>query len=273
MAMRRYRQVMCFAMALWLALPAGAEPGDAPLRVYAAGSLKGALAAAAAAFAAAGGGEVTTEFGPSGLLRERIAQGAPAEVFVSANLEHPQALVDAGRATRVEPFARNRLCALTRPGFVLTTAVLPERLLDPDVKLGTSTPKSDPAGDYAWQMFARAEVMHPGARAALEAKALQLTGGPDSPKPPAGRNAYAWLLEEGRADVFLSYCTNAVAARREVPGIGIVELPAGLAVGADYGLVVLDGARPAARRYADFLLGPEGRRLLAGFGFAAPASR
>lgn len=262
-------------MLLALALAAAAghaadEPADEPLRVYAAGSLKGALAATAAAFRSAGGGEVRTEFGPSGVLRERIAQGEPAELFVSANLTHPQALVDAGRAARVEPFARNRLCALTRPGYALASATLLDGLLDPAVKLGTSTPKSDPAGDYAWQMFARAEAVHPGAQARLEAKAQPLTGGPDSPPPPAGRSVYADLLLRGTVDVFLSYCTNALAAQREVPQIGLVELPPALAVGADYGLVVLNDARPQARRYADFLLGPQGRSVLAGFGFTAP---
>lgn len=269
---RRWMSVLCAAALALGAGPAAADDGG-PLRVYAAGSLRSVLNAAAVAFSAAGGGEVSNEFGPSGLLRERIEQGAPAEVYVSASLEHPQALVAAGRAARVEPFAHNRLCALSRPGFALTTATLLDRLLDPGVRLGISTPKSDPAGDYAWQMFARAGAVHPGAQAVLEARALKLTGGPDSPQPPAGRSAYAWLLEAGRADILLSYCTNAMAAQHELPAIGIVELPPELAVGADYGLVVLAGARPQARRFADFLLGAEGRRLLTGFGFAAPAAR
>ena len=48
-------------------------------------------------------------------------------------------------------------------------------MLDPAVKLGTSTPKADPSGDYAFEVFAKAEKLKPGANAALEKKALQLT--------------------------------------------------------------------------------------------------
>ena len=46
------------------------------------------------------------------------------------------------------------------------------------MKLGTSTPKADPSGDYAFEVFRKAEAIKPGAQAALEKKALQLTGGP-----------------------------------------------------------------------------------------------
>jgi hypothetical protein len=57
-------------------------------------------------------------------------------------------LYGAGRATAVAMFTRNTLCAVALPGVELTTANLLDRLLDPAVKLGTSTPKADPAGDY-----------------------------------------------------------------------------------------------------------------------------
>ena len=43
-------------------------------------------------------------------------------------------------------FARNRLCALAVPKVGLTSANFIDRLLDPTVKLGTSTPKADPSG-------------------------------------------------------------------------------------------------------------------------------
>src|SRR6478736_2979248 len=69
------------------------------------------------------------------------------------------------------------------------------------------TPKADPSGDYALEVFAKAESIRPGARAALEKKAAQLTGSADSAQPPAGRNAYGWHVGEGRADIFLAYCT------------------------------------------------------------------
>ena len=74
-------------------------------------------------------------------------------------------------------------------------------------------------------MFAKAEALKAGSRAALEKKALQLTGGPASAQPPAGRNVYGWHVAEGRADIFLTYCTGAVVAQREHPGQQIVALP------------------------------------------------
>jgi len=62
--------------------------------------------------------------------------GARAEVFASANMEHPHALATAGKGGPVVLFARNRLCALVRPGLSLAPATLLERMLDPGVKIG-----------------------------------------------------------------------------------------------------------------------------------------
>jgi molybdate transport system substrate-binding protein len=103
----------------------------------------------------------------------------------------------------------------------------------------------------------------------LENKALQLTGGPASPQAPAGRSLYGMLMAEGKADMFLTYCTGALAAQREHPGQQIVRLPDTLAVGADYGLTVLSTAGPAAYRFAMFILA-DGQRILAKHGFTAP---
>ncbi|MGH6915189.1 MAG: molybdate ABC transporter substrate-binding protein, partial [Geminicoccales bacterium] len=185
--------------------------------------------------------------------------------------QHPTALMQAGRAGPVALFARNRLCALAQPTVTLSSQNLLDTLLDPDFRLGTSTPKADPSGDYAWELFHKAEAVRPGAFAALEAKALKLTGGPESPKAPAGRNQYAWVMDNDRADVFLTYCTNAVLAQREVPRLEIAQVPPELSVGADYGLTVLDGAPEAAWRLALFILSPAGQSILAGYGFDASA--
>src|SRR5215204_6302687 len=187
--------------------------------LHAAGSLRTALTEVAKDFEAAGFGKVQAKFGASGLLKDEIAAGAKAEVFASANMEHPQALAAEKRSGPVVLFARNRLCALTRPGLEVTSASLLDRMLDSSVKLGTSTPKADPSGDYAWEVFRKAEALKPGAYAALDAKALKLTGSPEAPPPPAGRGAYEWLISEGRADLFLTYCTNAVAVRKDVPRV------------------------------------------------------
>jgi molybdate transport system substrate-binding protein len=242
-----------------------------PVLLHAAGSLRGALTEIAGAFVAATGREVQARFGASGTLKEEIAAGARAEVFASANLEHPQALVDTKKSGPVVLFARNKLCALVRPGLEVLSATLLERMLDPDLKLGTSTPRADPAGDYAWEVFRKADKLRPGSFAALEAKALQLVGSPTSPTAPSARAYYGMLVAQGKADILLTYFTNARDAHLKYPEQQIVALPDELVVGADYGLTVLDGASRQAYQFVVFILSVDGQRILAKHGFAAPA--
>ena len=191
-------------------------------------------------------------------------------MFASANMAHPESLAKAGKSTPVAMFARNRLCALVRPGLAITPDNLLDAMLREDVKVGTSTPKADPSGDYAFEVFAKAEALKAGSRAALEKKALQLTGGAASAQPPAGRSVYGWHVAEGRADIFLTYCTGAIVAQRENPGQQMVALPDALAVGADYGLTVMNGATAAAQKFAQFILSADGQGILARHGFAPP---
>ena len=224
-----------------------------------------------AAFEAGAGQKVVAKYGPSGTLKDEIAGGARADVFASANMDHPKALAAARKSGPVALFARNRLCALVRPGLRVEPATVLDRMLDPDVKLGTSTPRADPSGDYAWEMFRKADALKPGAAAALEKKALQLAGGPTSPAAPPGRALYGMLVAEGKADIFLTYCTNAREAKAQNPDQQIVTLPDELAVGADYGLTVVVGASPQAYQLAMFIMSVDGQRVLAKHGFTAPA--
>jgi molybdenum ABC transporter molybdate-binding protein len=140
-----------------LAIMTAPAMAEETVLLHAAGSLRAALTEVASAFEAAGLGKVQAKFGASGLLKDEIATGAKAEVFASANMEHPQALGAEKRSGPVVLFARNRLCALVRPGLEVAPASLLDRMLDSSIKLGTSTPKADPSGDYAWEFFGRAE--------------------------------------------------------------------------------------------------------------------
>lgn len=239
------------------------------LQVYAAGSLRAALTEVAQAFERSQPGvRVQFSFGPSGLLRDRIVGGERADVFASANMAHPQALAAAGKAGAVQRFARNAMCALVAPSIDVTPATLVERMLDPAVKLGTSTPKADPSGDYAWMVFERIEQQgRSGAFKPLAAKALQLTGGPNSPPPPPGRSAYGELVAQGRADIFLTYCTNAAVAVAEHPQLRSVAVPATIDVRSDYGLTVIRGASTEAERFARFVLSDAGQAMLVRHGF------
>jgi molybdate transport system substrate-binding protein len=132
--------------------PAAAET----IQLLAAGSLRGALTDAKA-YESSTGNKVEVKFGASGLLKNEISGGAKVDVFASANMEHPQALNDEKKSGPVVRFARNKLCALVRPGLKMDSASLLERMLDPNVKLGTSTPKADPSGDYAFEVFRKAD--------------------------------------------------------------------------------------------------------------------
>lgn len=252
-------------MALVVTQTAAAET----VTLHAAGSLKAALTDVAKAYEAKSGNKIEAKYGPSGLLKDEIAKGAKADIFASANMEHPKALHDAGKSGPVVRFVRNTLCALVKSGLTVTSATLLERMLDAQIKLGTSTPKADPSGDYAFEVFKKAEGLKPGAQAVLEKKALLLTGGKDSAAPPAGRTAYGWHVAEGRADIFLTYCTNALAAQKENPGQQIVALPDMLSVGADYGLTVIKGAAPVTQGFADYILSADGQKILVWHGFAA----
>jgi molybdate transport system substrate-binding protein len=251
---------------------AAAQTGEAT--VYAAGSLRAALTQIAQDFEATpGGAKVRLVFGASGLLKDRLQAGERADVFASANMTHPQALAAAGLAQAVQPFAQNALCALAAPGFSLQGQTLAQRLLDPAVKLGTSTPKADPSGDYAFEMFERMEssgALGPGSAAQLKARALQLTGGPQSPPPPADRNVYGVLVASGQADVFITYCTNATLAVQEQPGLQVLPVPAAVNVAASYGMAVLKGASAPGEAFARYLLAAPAQQRLRAHGFAAP---
>jgi molybdate transport system substrate-binding protein len=187
------------------------------IQLFAAGSLKAALTDVAEAYETVSGNRIEARYGPSGLLKSEISKGAKPDVFASANMEHPQALHDEKKSSPVSRFVRNTLCALVKPGLKVDSASLLDRMLEPSVKLGTSTPKADPSGDYAFEVFRKADSIKPGAQAVLEKKALQLTGAANSAIAPIGRTVYGWHITEARADIFLTYCTNALAAQKEIP--------------------------------------------------------
>jgi molybdate transport system substrate-binding protein len=256
-----------FAFGLAFAVSSAALGQQPAVQLYAAGSLRAAMTEVVRAFNASGGPAVNATFGASGLLRERIEKGETAEVFASADMGNPHALARAGRAAAPVVFARNRLCALVAQGVEARPDTLLDRMLDPRIKLGTSTPKADPSGDYAWQLFEKAEHLNPGAFKALDAKALKLTGGPDSAPPPPDRSIYGVMIAERKADIFLTYCTNALQAVREVPGARIIAIPESLAVGADYGLAAVTGASAGALRFAEFVMSPTAQGIFVRYGF------
>jgi len=245
---------------------------DTAVRLHAAGSLRAAMTDIGKAYTELYGAPVEASFGGSGILKDRLANGEAGDVFASADMGNPQTLTRTGKSGPTVMFARNHLCAIVRPGLHVTPATLLPTLLDPKTKLGTSTPVIDPAGDYAWVVFKKADVVRPGSRAKLEAKAVKIGNVPGSLAVPAGvSNGVAWLFKEKRADIFLAYCTGGPAVAEELPGSTTIPLPATLAVEASYGLTILNAAnQERAAQFSLFILSPAGQKILADHGFDAP---
>ncbi|MCE9679490.1 molybdate ABC transporter substrate-binding protein [Shewanella sp. AS1] len=241
-----------------------------PIELRAAGSLKSAMTDIISAYQQRTQLNVVAQYAPSGLLRQRIEKGEKVDLYASANMKHPIALSQAKLSGDVVMFARNKLCAITQPEVSVSSETLLATMLDDKVRVGTSTPKADPAGDYAFKVFERAEKLQVKAQKKLSDKALQLTGGPNSAKAPDGRNPYGWVMENHQADIFLTYCTNAVLAQQEVPQLKILQLPKELSVGANYGLSLIKDADEHAAQLALFILSPAGQSILAQYGFDAP---
>lgn len=258
------RHYLAFALSLLLAptLPASAEP----LRVIGAGSLTAAFTDLLRAFAAAPDSVAAPEFGPSGLMRQKIESGAEVDLFASADMEQARRLAVGHPERAIVHFTRNRLCTLARPTVGLTSANMLDRLLDPGVRIATSTPGADPAGDYTWAVFARAEGIRVGARAALEGKAKQLFGGAATPLLVAGKGAVEGIFLADQADVVFTYCSGSSTVVREVPGLSVVSLPPELAVGPAYGMVLLN-TKPVTLRFAVFVMSEAGQAALKGHGF------
>jgi len=241
--------------------------------LYAAGSLSGALSTVAADYTAATGTPVTTTFQPSGTIRQEIEAGTVhPDVFASADTGNPLTLNQEGLSGPVINFASNRVVAVAKSSLGLTSANLLSTLLSPSVTIGTSTPVSDPLGDYTEQVFALANGVLPGAKSTLDAKAQRLVGGP-APTVPAGQNSLVYFVDiTGQANVFLTYYTLAIAALALDTNLVSVDLPSNLAVSAQYGETVINGASPGAQSLADYLLSPTAQAVLARNGFGPPAA-
>src|SRR6516165_12762659 len=123
--------LLCLMMAL-----SQRGAAEEPVRLYAAGSLRAAMTDIARAFTVQYGVPVETTFGASGLLRERIERGESADVFASADMQHPRTLMQAGKGGPVPVFIRNRLCVLAQPSVRVT----PETVLETALIMASATP-------------------------------------------------------------------------------------------------------------------------------------
>jgi molybdate transport system substrate-binding protein len=237
--------------------PARADNVD----VFAAGSLRGVVSALAEEAGPALNIEVHASFGGSGTMRERIEKGEKADLLLSADLGAPRKLESQGRT--VVPaiaFARNRLCVISRKSAGVTAANFVDRMLAPQVRLKTSTPIADPAGDYTWALFDEIDHIRPGAGAVLKGKA-QAVMKAVATLAPESQGAVA-LFSSKQIDMSIAYCSGSAAMEKEIPELASVEVPAQLDPHPIYGIAVLT-TNPAAMRLALFLLSEKGQEIIA----------
>jgi len=256
--------LMLFASACVLTVSSVRAQTPSP-GLYAAGSLRFAFDDIITLSATRSGTRLVPTYGPSGKLREEIEKGSTPAVFASAAPQHTQALVKAGKLRASAVFTHNSLCLMAAPRVALRQEALIDMLLDPELRLGTSTPGADPAGDYTWELFRNIDKRRPGSYAKLDAKALKLTGkevARDDKDLP-----YARVFLEKRADLFITYCTNAVATAREVPGLTWLRFDADINVPGAYTIGATQSGGKAAEEFVSLVLSPEGQAILERYGF------
>ena len=228
----------------------GALKGE--ITVSAAASLTGAFTGVGEAFEQQGEGTtISFTFDSSGTLSQQILDGAPADVFASADEQNMEKLIDAG-LVKGEPtvFAKNQLIIVTKPGNPEGI----ESLVDlADVGIISLCGEDVPCGKFAARALDEAGVTIP------------------ERSVTRGQNANATLtaVSEGDAVAGVVYVTDALAAGDAVAS---VEIPAADNVTATYPIAVLTDAqeKDVAGAFAAYVSSDDGQAILEERGFLPP---
>lgn len=237
-------------------LPRRAAAADeAPVTVFAAASLREAFDAAAPAFTAHSGYPVRFSFGGSDTLATQILEGAPADVFASANASQMERLAAVTDAPRM--LARNRLVTIVRDGSPVHALI---DLAAPGTKVVLAA-VSVPVGTYA--------------RIALGGLARLPGYGSDFAQRVAARvvseetdvKAVATKVALGEADAGIVYATDVTPAIAS--HVRVLQFPAGTAPEARYPIAALKSAPNAAgaQAFVAFITSPSGAAYLRARGF------
>jgi molybdate transport system substrate-binding protein len=229
-------------------------PGGRPegtLLVSAAASLTDVFAAMAAAFEADHPEvDVVLNFAGSSALREQILEGAPVDVFASANRSNMDQVVSGGEvAGQPRVFAGNLLQIAVPAGNPAGIAGL-AYFAAPDLLIGLCAP-GVPCGDFAREALAKAGVV-PSI---------------DTNEPDV--RALLTKIEAGELDAGITYVTDVVAAHGAATGI---DVPAAVNVAAEYPIAVMTASPnpTAAGAFVDFVLSTAGASILREYGFTTP---
>jgi molybdate transport system substrate-binding protein len=223
-----------------------ATPGD--VKVFAAASLTAAFTEIGAQYTAANGGtKVTFNFAGSQALATQIQQGAPADVFASADLTNMDKVKDLTGTPR--NFASNRLQIVVEKGNPRNVQGLDD-LASSDLKVVLAAPEV-PAGKYAAEVLGKAGVT------------VQPVSEEDNVK------AVVTKVSLGEADAGIVYVTDVTAGGDKVEG---VEIPEDLNVLATYPIATVKAskAKDQAQAFMDLVLSAEGQQVLKEYGFLPP---
>ena len=232
---------------LVLAVLAGLPPQSAPLLVSAATSLTDVLEEIGKGYSAAGGGPVRFNFGGSNTLARQIVNGAPADVFVSADDAQMDVVQKAGTivdGSRVEVVSNQLVVASLAARADVVRATWTSR--SPDIRrLAIGDPSAVPAGVYA--------------RRYLEGKGLW-TAYESRIVPTANVRAALVAVENGAADAAIVYATDMAMARGAVAA---VVIPLDEAPRIVYPAAVLTAStnRAEATRFVSFLVGAQAAEI------------
>jgi molybdate transport system substrate-binding protein len=221
--------------------------------VYAATSLTGAIEEAARICADSLGVKVTTRFGASGTLASLIAEGAPADVFISADavwIDHLQSkdLLVAGSARIL---AWNRLVVVV-PADTDSIPGAPVELVRAG-RIALGNPEFVPVGRYAKQA-----LEHLGVWDLVEAK---VTFAQDA-------RAVLAMAEEGQADAAVVYESDALASGRVLLAFLLPESSHDPV--AYPGALLRDGKQSKnTLRFLEFLSSSRGRAIFLAHGLGA----
>lgn len=200
---------------------------------------------------------ITISTAASGTLVAQIKNGAPCDVFLSADLDYPQALMQSGHADAksLTTFATGRLVLwTTRPDLALADIAATVR--DPAVKkIAVANRDTAPYGRAALQ--------------ALEHLGLSAVA---QPKLVTGENITqtAQFVETGNADAGFVALSLVLSPRLRDRGRWL-EVPADLHAPLAHGAVLTTrgAANPAARRYFEFLRSEPAKKILRASGYSA----
>ncbi|MBO9361877.1 MAG: molybdate ABC transporter substrate-binding protein [Thermoflexus sp.] len=207
--------------------------------------------------------KVIFNFGASSILRTQILQGAPADLFASADEKNMEEVARAGRVAEGPwIFATNRLAIVapaSNPGRVTALADLAR----PGLRL--ALPSSEvPIGAYAREVLARA-ARDPAYGSDFAERVLRNVVSSE----PNVRAALA-RVALGEADAAFVYRTDVTPAYRE--RVRVVEIPDPVNVIARYPIALLKEAPcpAAARAFLELLRSPRGQEVMQRWGFGAP---